>query len=109
MEEVMMYEAVMITSTNIAVLRVSNSKKQLKEFIRNYINTYVKDLYSWDDMKSLNGENCYTIMRNNNDFVAAFKIRKVSCIVASPKELAEEDQERERETEKTAKNDRYAE
>ena len=105
MEEVMMYEAVMITSTNIAVLRVSNSKKQLKEFIRNYINTYVKDLYSWDDMKSLNGENCYTIMRNNNDFVAAFKIRNIACIVASPEELEDE----KRETEKTAKNDRYAE
>ena len=104
MEEVMMYEAVMITSTNIAVLRVSNSKKQLKEFIRNYINTYVKDLYSWDDMKSLIGENSYMILRrNNNEFIFAFNIRKVSCIIASPKELAEEEREREK-RDKTAKN-----
>ena len=44
-------------------------------------------------------------MRNNNDFVAAFKIRNIACIVASPKELEEE----KRETEKTAKNDTYAE
>lgn len=95
-----MYQAVMITSTNIAVLRVSNSKKQLKEFIRDYIHSYIKDLYGWDDMKSLNGENCYTIMRKNNDFVAAFKIRNIACITASLEELAEE----ERETEKTAKN-----
>lgn len=105
MKETKMYQAIMITSTNIAVLRVSNSKKQLKEFIRDYIHSYVKDLYGWDDMKSLNGENCYTIMRNNNDFVAAFKIRNIACIIASPKELEEE----KRETEKTAKNDTYAE
>ena len=105
MEETKMYQAIMITSTNIAVLRVSNSKKQLKEFIRDYIHSYVKDLYGWDDMKSLIGENSYTIMRNNNDFIAAFSIKKVASIIASPEEIAEE----KRETEKTAKNDTYAE
>ena len=105
MEKTKMYQAVMITSTNIAVLRVSNSKKQLKEFIRDYIHSYIKDLYGWDDMKSLIGENSYTILRNNNEFIIAFNIRKVACITASLEELAEE----ERETEKTAKNDTYAE
>ena len=100
-----MYQAIMITSTGVETLRVSNSKKQLNEFVRDYIYRYVKDLYGWDDMKSLNGENCYTIMRNNNDFIAAFKIRNIACIIASPKELEEE----KRETEKTAKNDTYAE
>ena len=44
-------------------------------------------------------------MRNNNDFVAAFKIRNIACIVANPEELEDE----ERETEETAKNDTYAE
>ena len=109
MKETNMFEAVIITGTGVEILRVSNSKKQLNEFVRDYIHRYVKDLYGWGAVYILNGENCYTIMRNNNDFVAAFKLRKIACIVASPKELAEEDQERERETEKTAKNDRYAE
>ena len=107
MKEVKMFEAVIITGTGVEILRVSNSKKQLNEFVRDYIHRYVKDLYGWGAVYILNGENCYTIMRNNNDFVAAFKLRKIACIVASPKELEEE--ERERETEKTAKNDRYAE
>lgn len=97
MEETMMYEAVMITSTNIAVLRVSNSKKQLKEFIRDYIHSYVKDLYGWDDMKSLIGENSYTILRNNNEFIIAFNIRKVACITASVEELVEEEIENRQE------------
>lgn len=107
MKEVKMFEAVIITGTGVEILRVSNSKKQLNEFVRDYIHRYVKDLYGWGAVYILNGENCYTIMRNNNDFVAAFKLRKIACIVASPKELEEE--ERERETEKTAKNDTYAE
>ena len=91
MEDTTMYEAVMITSTNIAVLRVSNSKKQLKEFVRGYINSYVKDLFGWDDMKSLIGENSYTIMRNNNEFIIAFNIRKIACITANLDELVEEE------------------
>ena len=95
-----MYQAIMITSTGVETLGVSNSKKQLNEFLRDYIHRYVKDLYSWDDMKSINGENCYTIMRNNNDFIAAFKIKSVASIIASPEELEEEKKERE----KTAKN-----
>ena len=107
MKETKMFEAVIITGTGVEILRVSNSKKQLNEFVRDYIHRYVKDLYGWGAVYILNGENCYTIMRNNNDFVAAFKLRKIACIVASPKELEEE--ERERETEETAKNDRYAE
>ena len=109
MKEVKMFEAVIITGTGVEILRVSNSKKQLNEFVRDYIHRYVKDLYGWGAVYILNGENCYTIMRNNNDFVAAFKIRNIACIVASPKELEEEERERERETDKTAKNDRYAE
>ena len=101
MKDTIMYEAVMITSTNIGVLQVSNSKKQLKEFIRGYINTYLKNLYSWDDVKSLIGENSYTILRrNNNEFIFAFNIRKVACIIASSEELEEEKKERD----KTAKN-----
>ena len=96
MEDTIMYEAVMITSTNIAVLRVSNSKKQLKEFIRDYIHSYVKDLYGWDDMKSLIGENSYTILKsNNNEFIIAFNIRKVACITASLEELVEEIENRQ--------------
>ena len=91
MEDTTMYEAVMITSTNIAVLRVSNSKKQLKEFVRGYINSYVKDLFGWDDMKSLIGENSYTILRNNNEFIIAFNIRKIACITANLDELVEEE------------------
>ena len=109
MKETKMFEAVIITGTGVEILRVSNSKKLLNEFVRDYIHRYVKDLYGWGAVYILNGENCYTIMRNNNDFVAAFKLRKIACIVASPKELEEEERERERETEKTAKNDRYAE
>lgn len=91
MKDTKIFAAVLITRTSIETLRVSNSKKQLKEFIRDYIHSYVKDLYSWDDMKSLIGENSYTIMRNNNDFVAAFSIKKVASIIASPEELAEEE------------------
>ena len=97
MEDTMMYEAVMITSTNIEVLRVSNSKKQIKEFIRGYINSYVKDLFGWDDMKSLIGENSYTILRNNNEFIIAFNIRKIACITASLDELVEEEIENRQE------------
>lgn len=108
MKEIKMFEAVIITGTGVEILRVSNSKKQLNEFVRDYIHRYVKDLYGWGAVYILNGENCYTIMRNNNDFVAAFKIRNIACIEVSPKELEEEKREK-RETEKTAKNDTYAE
>lgn len=100
MKETKMFEAVIITGTGIEILRVSNSKKQLNEFVRDYIHRYVKDLYGWGAVYILNGENCYTIMRNNNDFVAAFKLRKIACIVASPKELEDE----KRDSEETAKN-----
>lgn len=100
-----MFEAVIITGTGVEILRVSNSKKQLNEFVRDYMHRYVKDLYGWGAAYILNGENCYTIMRNTNDFVATFKIRSIACILASPKELEDE----KRETEKTAKNDTYAE
>ena len=105
MKEVKMFEAVIITGTGVEILRVSNSKKQLDEFVRDYIHRYVKNLYGWGSVRVINGEDCYTIMRNNNDFVAAFKIRNIACIVASPKELEEE----KRETEETSKNDTYAE
>ena len=105
MKETKMFEAVIITGTGVEILRVSNSKKQLDEFIRDYIHRYVKDLYGWGTVRVINGENCYTILRISNDFIAAFKIRKIACIEASPEELEDE----KRETEKTAKNDRYAE
>ena len=99
MKEIKMFEAVIITVTGVEILRVSNSKKQLNEFVRDYIHRYVKDLYGLGAVYILNGENSYTILRKNNDFAAAFKIRSIDCILASPKELDEE----ERNTE-TAKN-----
>lgn len=100
MKEIKMFEAVIITGTGVEILRVSNSKKQLNEFVRDYIHRYVKNLYGLGAVYILNGKNCYTIMRNNNDFVAAFKIMNIDCIVASTEELAKE----EKEIEKTAKN-----
>ena len=105
MKETKMFEAVIITGTGVEILRVSNSKKLLDEFIRDYIHRYVKDLYGWGSVRVINGENCYTILRINNDFIATFKIRNIVCMVASPEELDKE----KRETEKTAKNDTYAE
>ena len=100
MKEVKMFEAVIITGTGVEILRVSNSKKILNDFIRGYINRYVRGLYGWKAVKALCEENCYTILRENNDFVAAFKIRSIACIVASPEELEEEKKDRE----ETAKN-----
>ena len=100
MKKVKMYEAVIITGTGVEILRVSNSKKLLNEFIRDYIHRYVKDLYGLGSVRVINGENCYTILRISNDFVAAFKIRSIECILASPNELAKEDKE----IEETAKN-----
>ena len=100
MKEVKMFEAIMITDTGVEILRVSNSKKQLNEFVRDYIHRYVKDLYGLLSVYILKRENCYTIMWNDNGFIAAFKIRSIECILASPNELAEE----EKEIEETAKN-----
>ena len=100
MKEVKMFEAVIITGTGVEILRVSNSKKLLDDFIRNYIHRYVRGLFGERGIKILREENCYTILRENNDFVAAFKIRSIVCIVANPEELEEE----KRETEETAKN-----
>lgn len=101
MKETKMFEAVIITDTNVEILRVSNSKKLLDDFIRNYIHRYVKDWFGWGSVRVINGENCYTILRLSNEFIAAFKIRSIVCMVASPEELEEEERE---ETEKTAKN-----
>ena len=94
-----MYQAVMITSTGVEILGISNSKKQLNEFLRDYIRRYVKDLYGWDDIEVITRESCYIILQKNNNFIATFKIRSVVSIIASPKELDEE----KRNTE-TAKN-----
>ena len=47
MKETKMFEAVIITGSGVEILRVSNSKKQLDEFLRDYIHRYVKDLYGW--------------------------------------------------------------
>lgn len=106
MEDTTMYEAVMITSADIDVLRISNSQMLLKQYLSIFIQNYIREALDNEVVAVIRGENSYTIMRNNNDFVAAFKLRKIACIVASPKELEEEERERERETEteKTAKN-----
>ena len=96
MKEVKMFEAVIITGTGVEILRVSNSKKQLDEFVRDYIHRF----YESRALEVLRGEDSYTILCNNNDFVSAIKIRRVASIIASPEELAEEKKERE----KTAKN-----
>lgn len=106
MEEVNMFDAVMITSTDVDVLRVSISRRLIKQYLMLFIQTYIRDVFDTeDDVVVVRGENSYTILKKNNDFVAAFKIRSITCIVASPEELEEE----KRETEKTAKNDTYAE
>ena len=105
MEDTMMYEAVMITSADIDVLRISNSQMLLKQYLRSFIQNYIRESFDTEIVAVVRGENSYTILRKNNDFVAAFKIRSIACIVASPKELEDE----KRETEKTAKNDTYAE
>ena len=105
MENTMMYEAVMITSADIDVLRISNSQMLLKQYLSIFIQNYIREGLDNEVVAVIRGENSYTILRKNNDFVAAFKIRNIACIVASPKELEEE----KRETEKTAKNDSYAE
>ena len=96
MKETKMFEAVIITGTGVEILRVSNSKKQLNEFVRDYIHRF----YESRALEVLRGEDSYTILCNNNDFVSAIKIRRVACIVASPNELAKE----EKEIEETAKN-----
>ena len=96
MKEVKMFEAVIITGTGVEILRVSNSKKQLDEFVEDYIYRF----YESRALEILRGEDSYTILYNNNDFVSAIKIRRVACIIAGPEEIADE----EIETEKTAKN-----
>lgn len=95
-----MYQAVMITDTGVEILGISNSKKQINEFLRDYIHRYIKDVFSWDDIEVLTRESCYIILQKNNNFIATFEIRSIASIIASPEELAEEKKERE----KTAKN-----
>ena len=99
MEDTTMYEAVMITSADIDVLRISNSQMLLEQYLRSFIQNYIRESFDTEIVAVIRGENSYTILRKNNDFVAAFKIRSIACIVASPKELEEE----KRNTE-TAKN-----
>ena len=100
MEDTTMYEAVMITSADIDVLRISNSQMLLKQYLRSFIQNYIRESFDTEIVAVIRGENSYTILRKNNDFVAAFKIRSIECIIASPEELAEEKKERD----KTAKN-----
>lgn len=100
MEDTIMYEAVMITSADIDVLRISNSKMLLKQYLSIFIQNYIREGLDNEVVAVIRGENSYTILRKNNDFVAAFKIRSIACIVASPEELEEEKKERD----KTAKN-----
>ena len=99
MEDTTMYEAVMITSADIDVLRISNSQMLLKQYLSIFIQNYIREGLDNEVVAVVRGENSYTILRKNNDFVAAFKIRSISCIIASPEELAKE----KRNTE-TAKN-----
>ena len=99
MEETMMYEAVMITSADIDVLRISNSKMLLKKYLSIFIQNYIRESFDTEVVAVVRGENSYTILRKNNDFVAAFKIRNIECIIASPEELA-----KEKKIDKTAKN-----
>ena len=80
MEETKIFAAILITRTSIETLRISNSKKQLNEFLRDYIHGYVKDVYGWDEVHVITGENSYTIMKNNNDFRAAFSIKEIELI-----------------------------
>ena len=100
MEDTMMYEAVMITSADIDVLRISNSQMLLKKYLSIFIQNYIRESFDTEIVAVVRGENSYTILRKNNDFVAAFKIRSIECILASPNELAKE----EKEIEETAKN-----
>ena len=95
-----MYEAVMITSADIDVLRISNSQMLLKQYLRSFIQSYIREGLDNEVVAVIRGENSYTILRKNNDFVAAFKIRSIECIIASPEELAK----KEKEIKKTAKN-----
>ena len=100
MEDTMMYEAVMITSMDIDVLRISNSQMLLKKYLKIFIQNYIREGLDNEVVAVIRGENSYTILRKNNDFVAAFKIRSIECILASTEELAKE----EKEIDKTAKN-----
>ena len=100
MEDTTMYEAVMITSADIDVLRISNSQMLLKQYLSIFIQNYIREGLDNEVVAVVRGENSYTILRKNNDFAAAFKIRSIECIVASPEELAKE----KREIEETAKN-----
>ncbi len=93
MEETKMYEAVMITSADIDVLRISNSQMLLKQYLSIFIQNYIREGLDNEIVAVVRGENSVAILRKNNDFVAAFKIRSISCMIASPKELAKEEEE----------------
>ena len=94
MEDTIMYEAVMITSMDIDVLRISNSQMLLKQYLSIFIQNYIREGFDTEIVTVIKGENSYTILRKNNDFVAAFKIRNIECIIASPEELAKEKKNR---------------
>ena len=100
MEDTTMYEAVMITSADIDVLRISNSQMLLKQYLSIFIQNYIREGLDNEVVAVIRGENSYTILRKNNDFVAAFKIRSIECIIASPEEF----EEKQRDNEETAKN-----
>ena len=100
MEDTMMYEAVMITSADIDVLRISNSQMLLKQYLSIFIQSYIREGLDNEVVAVIRGENSYTILRKNNEFVAAFKIRSIECIIASPEEF----EEKQRDNEETAKN-----
>ena len=90
----------MITSADIDVLRISNSQMLLKQYLSIFIQNYIKEGLDNEVVAVIRGENSYTILRKNNEFVAAFKIRSIECIIASPEEF----EEKQRDNEETAKN-----
>lgn len=81
MKEVKMYQAVMITKEGVNVMRVSKSKKLLKDFIAEYRHLYIKDVYGWLNIEAIRGENSYTVIRTiDKEFLCCWKIVEVSCL-----------------------------
>ena len=94
MKEVKMYQAIMISSNGVEVMRVSKSKKLLKDFISEYRQLYIKDVYGWSNIEAIRGENSYTVIRTiDKEFLCCWKIMEVSCL-----------EEKKIKTEETAKN-----
>ena len=99
MKETKMYQAIMITNYGVEIMRVSKSKKLLNEFVSEYRQQYIKDMFGWQNVEVIRGENSYTVIRTNDkNFMCCWKIVEVRCL-----------EEKKIKIEETAKNDRYAE